>query len=1176
MDKTMDGWSRKLFYLGIAVLMALGLLLAPATATPQQASAAGVDSKWQKVATPNMDDLFIAPGFVAYDYAVDDADSVIYVVGDLWLDNETWGGVYDYYDLNPKLLKSVDGGATWKDLSKAVNNTLKTALDYTWGYTQVAVAPDNPDFVAVSVWNTSTYCRKVLYSSDGGKKFKDTGDFAGGNYSVPVDISVSPLYGDNMRNIALIGATDQIWNPGTHGIVERHLFSDEAATGKWMDATSTSENPPAWNWSDCDIVTSIAWSPNFERDNTVLVVTYDPGGNESLLQHGQWLPSDEEDIYWNEGIGNGIKPRGSNITYVGGGDINFGPTTWWRLTSGIALPSDYNGDDKSSWRVLVYVDNGTSSGYHYGNIFSVDEQFGNTPADLIKKQINGAPCLASLTYSGDIASGKAVAGTWGNESQHSTTYLENGCPCGSYPGGIQVYRNGDITDMGTESKWITANEYKLPSGMGPAVVSYANAEGTKLYCLTSGLPWWLWMYGWSDTFFRFSEGALSVSFNDGESWNQIGLINTDVGHLTDVAVSPDCNTTLLVSIPHDYYSTWNYCNGSCSGVWLKCEALPEYASQYNGKWMRVWSACLTTYGLLRLVPNETTEVSKVYLVDWDTRTLYTTESKGLDDWTKFAKAPTNFYMLDLAAKSADAAYAISDDGRVAMFDGSAWPSANRVDSGLKYGLNTIAVSGDSVLVGGASGDVAYSADGGLSFTELADGLPEEGKVFVAFDSYFDANKVVYAAVAGDDIYRWTIDESDEWDEMHACDIFGTGANATYTGIVVERAGNPETSATTGGVLYAAYCNYNATSNATQSGVLRCMNPAEDICCGKADWDNVYVGLTHNETFNLEPSSLKICGCLSPDTNSKLFAIDNGTAYYNQTVCEVLNDNATLAQSFGKLYDSSMGRLWTFQDCFAKAAPVLTAPEDAAVLASDPCNCWNDAFTLKWDRQCDACEYNVEISLDPDFTELVEAPTILYAGKAWGTNNSITPEEGTAPSLVILNKALGDGSCGTTYYWRVRVATAETNQVIRSPWSEARTFTIGAGPEAKVKLTSPSNGAIVSPTNVQFTWDAVPDATGYVFSLTNPVAGTDVVAATNVAGTTYTYIGTLSYDTPYLWTVKAMKGDVVFGQATATFTTATAPVVPQKPSTPAWVWVVIAIAVVLVILTLVLVFRTRRV
>jgi len=245
-----------------------------------------------------------------------------------------------------------------------------------------------------------------------------------------------------------------------------------------------------------------------------------------------------------------------------------------------------------------------------------------------------------------------------------------------------------------------------------------------------------------------------------------------------------------------------------------------------------------------------------------------------------------------------------------------------------------------------------------------------------------------------------------------------------------------------------------------------------------------------------------------------------------------------------------------------------------VVDADPCYCWNDAFTLKWDRQCDACSYNLQISLDEDFTEVV----LDISGKDGDCNEiDYDPSSGTNPSYVVLNAALGTGSCGTTFYWRVRSADAETGEIIHSWWSEVRSFTVAIGPMAKVTLTNPSNGAIgVAVSNIPFTWDAVADSTGYEFSLMNAATDAAVVSATSVSGTTYTYTGTLSYDTAYYWTVKALKDTTVFGDATATFTTGAEGVVPPPPTTPAWVWVIIAIGAILVIVTLVLVFRTRRV
>jgi len=320
---------------------------------------------------------------------------------------------------------------------------------------------------------------------------------------------------------------------------------------------------------------------------------------------------------------------------------------------------------------------------------------------------------------------------------------------------------------------------------------------------------------------------------------------------------------------------------------------------------------------------------------------------------------------------------------------------------------------------------------------------------------------------------------------------------------------------------------------------------------------------YHGAFTLEPSSLKICGCLSPDTNSKLWAIDDAR-YYNGTVVEE-----------DPRYISTLGRLWTYEDCYAKAGPALKSPASDALVDADPCYCWNDAFTLKWDRQCDACSYNLQISLDEDFTEVI----VDISGKDDDDCNEIDydPPKGSAPSYVVENGALGTGSCGTTFYWRVRSADAETDEIIHSPWSEVRSFTVAVGPMAELTLTNPSNGAIgVAVSNIPFTWDAVADATGYEFSLMNAATDAEVVSATSVSGTTYTYTGTLDYSTSYYWTVKAMKDATVLGEATATFTTGAEGVVPPEPTTASWLWAIIALAAVVWLVILVLIFRTRRV
>jgi hypothetical protein len=321
-----------------------------------------------------------------------------------------------------------------------------------------------------------------------------------------------------------------------------------------------------------------------------------------------------------------------------------------------------------------------------------------------------------------------------------------------------------------------------------------------------------------------------------------------------------------------------------------------------------------------------------------------------------------------------------------------------VDSKVAYGW-TIAVHGDHILVGGQDGDVSYSDDGGATFTALAD-VAVAGLATVAFDSYFDVNDTIYAALAdagGDNgIYRWVIGQSTAWENLAAEDY-------DYTGLVLDRPapGNPMTSADTGGVLYASYVSGNIT------GVARCLTPAEDVCCSGTDWDYLTLGLT-SELFGMTPQALKICGCLTVDSNSKLCAID-GSEPYDVEMGET-------------------GTVWSFEDCYAKAAPDLTSPDDGAAVTADPSECVNVAFTLEWERQCNACVYDIQVALDRDFTGVVV------------DEEGYLPSAPATPSYIVEK---GDLSCDT-YYWRVRSVEAETGQEIHSWWSEPQSFKVKTG------------------------------------------------------------------------------------------------------------------------------------
>jgi hypothetical protein len=1234
MDKRIEGWPGRLFYVVIAVVMTFGLLLAPASAPP--VSAAEVNAEWDKVDTPSMDDWKIAPGSDLYVPALGVDGQRIYVIGVMWED-ENGDGWLNFTEETPRLWRSEDGGATWDDIT---DNVLKAVEDepvneFAW-FNFITAAMYDSTFVALGAYlgditdppdaaHPDKWEQVVLVTTDGGEEFellpypiRDTS--AGTNLTDIYGINVAPEEVDGVRDIAIAGIEDparsvsELGHPSSknnNNVTGRiYRYQTGGLIGRWEDATTGKPG-----WVNCTAVTWAYFSGAFKSDSTVTAVTHNtniktPGwtarfpnvdNNNTYFQTGTWSKSG---INWNEDASRGEAAL-----------LTTEPTAWWVTkgsTSAISLPLDYDGTDKNSRYAWVVVNTAEGNDEHtVGTIYRVV----NGDAEPLMQQVEGQPWLGGVFYGGMIGSGKAVAGVLGNghvtdaiTSATAGLALMTGC-CE----GVQVYRNDGISDMDICcQRWQPA--CKPPTGHGAAVAILAPPGFNNVYCVVTGLligmpsnmfPDEPIPMGWKNMHMldKYDEGAFSVSFDGGDTFNQLGLIDTDMDYLTDVAQSPDCSTTYLASInrnltgernEHRLMDIYMPC-GECDSVFFKAKNLAEdivFAKGYDDTWFRVWHGELTNntplngddtpqIGLIRLAPEETTEINTVYFVDRGSDTVYYDGNKGLGCWE--VGSSTVDEISDLAVQDEATIYALGSDASVAVSDdygfGASWSSTmdNKVDEG-----HTIAVLGEgNVLVGGADGKVAYSdddldtfLDGEASFTELDD--IGDGNVHVAFDSYFGSNSVIYAGVSegGDDngIYRWVIDESTAFTDLGECagtatpteTQIGLGPSCDpvevgYYGIVLSNAeGNPETDATTGGVLYATF--YDAENNVT--GVARCLNPAEEVACGEALWDYLIEDVNaYRGAFTLEPSSLKICGCLSPDTNSKLWTIDDAR-YYNGTGVEE-----------DPHYIARLGRLWTYEDCYAKAGPALLSPASDALVDADPCYCWNDAFTLKWDRQCDACSYNLQISLDEDFTEVI----VDISGKDDDCNEiDYEPPKGSAPSYVVENGALGTGSCGTKFYWRVRSADAETDEIIHSPWSEVRSFTVAVGPMAELTLTNPGNGATgVAVSNIPFTWDAVADATGYEFSLMNAATDAEVVSA-SVSGTTYTYTDTLDYGTSYYWTVKAMKDTTVFGDATATFTTGKEGVVPPEPTTASWLWVIIVLGAVVWLVILVLIFRTRRV
>ncbi|MCK5182550.1 MAG: hypothetical protein KAQ73_08405, partial [Dehalococcoidia bacterium] len=367
--------------------------------------------------------------------------------------------------------------------------------------------------------------------------------------------------------------------------------------------------------------------------------------------------------------------------------------TWdARAIAGLLLPEDYNSknpDDRVLW---VWVN-------HYGPapdrdpmcaIMRVEDDSAD-PVGPMGQVEDGEIFLTNISYHGTIAEGEALAGVLGDGGYPIDGPLEmlftDCCE------GVQVYRNDGIRNMDICcERWHDA--CKPPTGRSAMAVTWVDDD--KAYAVALG------------GFLGYDEGAWSVTFDDGDTWNQLSLIDTYISLLTDVAVSPDCNKTMLVSINDGY-------GAGCDSVWLHAENLPE-AGEYSGKWLRTFSDQLDgSWGMLRLAPEET-DGETVYLADDFGDTVYWNELETLACWEQGTATVDN--IVDFAVKDRETIYVLDAGGNVAMSDDYALGFHDPVDSEVSDGY-TIAVWGDDILVGGMDGDVTYSDDGGETFTELA-------------------------------------------------------------------------------------------------------------------------------------------------------------------------------------------------------------------------------------------------------------------------------------------------------------------------------------------------------------------------------------------------------------------------------------------------------------------------
>ena len=874
-------------FLGIG--LTAGLVVASLAAVFAVPAVAG-EMEWTLENTPSWEDMVILPGSDILDYDIGGDGDIIYAVLEV---DESCVDVGDATN-DFALVKSDDGGVTWTDITGNVTDAANLPTIPVANLTSlvaVSVAPDDEDWVAVAGYQGPGVVR-VVASKDGGDNFSYAGDMVD-NSSIPnttmigastvFDLDVS-IEVDNIHNIAVAGI-----NNFGDGCIFR-LKAGTWLTGSWADTSDIIAPTNYTGWMENDGVIACEFSPNFDLDDSIVCLCIED--QIPYMQSGIW----ESNGDWNTEGG-----FSAPVEITADGDILM--TQPYLRCAGLSLPADYDGSDSNARAVFVYVNAyNVTTKLVGGCLFRIDN------ADMSPVcGPSGNPLLASIDVHGDADTGKLMIGEyiqWDNDGPDEGQPIEADCCAG-----VRVWHTEELDFCCPQ--WDGA--CKDPSGPYLALVMYT-PDGEKAYATTSGTMDDEYFGGFVDgvsglipfvgtTGTPLDESAFSVSRDNGISFNQIGLIDTDIDALSDVAVCPDCSVIYLATISEEILdhgvmsgnypcvaddcgtdSAQGYCN--CDSAWRSFDNGDTWERVFHGD----WSMEGDDWVLLRL-PCDTLEdccdqdptspSGTVYLGIWDSDQMFYSRDCG-QCWNETQDTKIN--IRDFAVESENTVYIVNLDGEFSMSTqyGRRWTDA--VDTGLDTGHSITSCCEQGFIVIGGFGDdaVAWSDDGGESWN-TTDDLPGQSyqRVHVACDPVCE--NVIYAALCSapnvGGIYRTDITDG-SWDDLNAKAF-------PYYGIVVAREGT----------LYAAsYAIFADTSQPCEdrvnnsavgfsglyySGVARNLDPCETACCGTEDWDYLICGMGGNsswdcgdkENFTAEPTALKICGCLTMDTNSILWAID---------------------------------------------------------------------------------------------------------------------------------------------------------------------------------------------------------------------------------------------------------------------------------------------------------------
>jgi hypothetical protein len=621
------------------------------------------------------------------------------------------------------LYNSTDGGITWSDkISQNLYQTMTVAEQANFRAWNVAMAPDDVNFVAVVTNNSTTNLpQNVWFSTDGGSQWRNT-NFPGSDNISAIDIAMS------------LGSRDIVIGSRTGNGSGRVWVLKGPDYLAWVDQAFTGD------------VMTLKFSPSYQNDFAIALIY-----------------SDNTGTYVNTGI-HDVPMNSTDWSIVYGGsppEVTDGtpgtsPTASQIITADLELPTDFSGQSPSLRRYYISIDDAGATGR--AGIYRIDDThtYNLMTATTTKR-------ICTIAYHGSFASGKLLAGevlgnpctatvmTWFTDSP--TT-----CPIPCWYPALKPATGAAGSDNCTGSGYGNAQVAWSPDGS----ITYAGTASST--ALIAGVNWPSpYLFGQA-----LDESAFSLSRNNGETWNQLALIDTRISRFTDIAPAPNGSVIYLASVSDNvncsgFDSVWRSQNSPLGNDWERVLCQPTTAQDCT-----IGQTDNAILGLAGDKPDG-------QIVFW--AAVGTTELMWSPDYGDYwSNINTRLPVQDMAPEDSKTLYLLSSNGWVQKFiySGTGWllKQGTPTDLDATYSIATAytGITPDNykghVIVGGIGAgpyDVAYSTDGGNTFGPVPTQLPTRGNTLVVASSAYKSDGYILAINSGG-MYAWGIYAGDdEWE-----------------------------------------------------------------------------------------------------------------------------------------------------------------------------------------------------------------------------------------------------------------------------------------------------------------------------------------------------------------------------------------------------------------------------